>query len=109
MTKSLFNRVALLIPATLLKERFREIDFPVNFAQFLKILFIEHLWVAASAPCKDFAILQILAISTKPRSFFLCYLCFFVILSLLFFLLCHPCVFSTSDYLQRNLQHKNIS
>ena len=51
--ESLFNGVAVLMPATLLKEKLRQIDFPVNFAQFLKALFIEHLRVAASAPCKD--------------------------------------------------------
>ena len=51
VTESLINSVAVLIPAILLKERFRQIDFPVNFVQFLKMFFIEHLWVAASAPC----------------------------------------------------------
>ena len=72
-------RVAVLISATLSKERFGEIDFPVNFVQFLEMLFIEHLLVAASATsCKDFVIL-----STNLHSFFPCYPSFFVILSFL--------------------------
>ena len=72
-----------VILATLSKERLRQINFPVNFVQFFKMLFIDHFWVAASAPCKDFVILQISAISTNLRSFFLCYPCIFVILAFL--------------------------
>ena len=83
VNEPLFNRVAVLIPATLSKERFQQIDFPVNFLRFLKMLFIEHLWVAASTPCKDFVILQILHISSNLLSFFFCYPSFFVILSFL--------------------------
>ena len=49
MRRSLFfDRVAVLIPATLLKVRLRQIGFPVNFEQHLKTLFKEHLRVAAS-------------------------------------------------------------
>ena len=51
VTESLFDRVAVLIPATLLKKRSRQIDFPVNFVQLKKMLFTEHLWMAASTPC----------------------------------------------------------
>ena len=76
VTESLFKRVALLIPATLLKERFRQIDFPLTSVQFVKMIFIEHFWVAASVPSKDFVILTTLA-------FFLCYPSFFVILAFL--------------------------
>ena len=37
---------------------------------FKKILFIEHLWVTASAPCKDLVILQILANFNKSLFIF---------------------------------------
>ena len=53
MTESLCNRVAVLIPATLLKERLWQIDFPVNFAQFLKPLCNEIAKNIASAK-KDY-------------------------------------------------------
>ena len=40
-----FNKVAGLIPATLLKKRLWHRCFPVNFAKFLRTPFImEHLW-----------------------------------------------------------------
>ena len=81
VSESLFNRVAVLIPTNLLKERLRQIDFSVHFGQFLKRLFIEHLLVAASPPCKDLVILQILP-NYNP--------CFFVILPLLSLRLCNP-------------------
>ena len=61
----------MFIPANLLQERPRHIDFPVNFAQFLKTLFIENLLVAASAPCRDFVIFQILANFNKSFFIFL--------------------------------------
>ena len=82
MTEAPFKRVAALIPATLLKERLRQIDFPVNFAQFLNTLFIEHLRVAVSAPCKDFIILQILASFNKSSFIFPWLSLLFVILPL---------------------------
>ena len=71
--ESRFNRVAVLIPATLLNKRLQQIDSPVNFAQLLKTLFKEHLWVGASAPStpsKGFVILQILANFNKSSLFF---------------------------------------
>ena len=74
-TESRFNRVAVLIPATLLNKRLQQIDSPVNFAQLLKTLFKEHLWVGASAPStpsKGFVILQILANFNKSSIFFPC-------------------------------------
>ena len=75
---------------------FWQIDFPVNFGKFLKTLFIEHLWVAASALCKNFVILQVLANFNKSSFIF-------PLLSLLlcnpFF--CDPCVFSTSNFLKQ--------
>ena len=44
MPESLFNKVAGLKPATLLKKRLRHSCFPVNFAKFLRKPFaIEHL------------------------------------------------------------------
>ena len=45
--------------------------FPGNFAQVLKILFIEHLWVTMSAYCKDFVTLQILV--QKLQQIFIIY------------------------------------
>ena len=49
MLESLFNKVAGLRPATLLKKSFWRWCFPVNFAKFLKTLFLkEHLWTTAS-------------------------------------------------------------
>ena len=43
--ESFFNKVAGLRPTTLLKKRLWHRCFPVNFAKFLKILFLkEHLW-----------------------------------------------------------------
>ena len=80
MTESLFNRVAVLIAATLLKERPRQVDFSVNFARFSKTLFKELLWVVASAQCKHFVILQLLAKFNKSS---------FIIPSL-YLLLCNP-------------------
>ena len=75
---------------------FWQIDFPVNFGKFLKTLFIEYLWEAASALCKNFVILQILADFNKSSfifpllSLFLCNPFF-----------CNPCVFSTSNFLKQ--------
>ena len=69
-TESLFNRVAVHIPVTLLKERLQQIDYPENFAQLLKTLFKEHLQVVASAPSKGFVILQILTTFNKSSLFF---------------------------------------
>ena len=95
----------MLTPATLLKERFRQIDFPVNFVQYLEMFFVEHLWVAASASCKNFVILQMLD-SFNKSSFI------FPLLSLLFcnpsfaILPCNRCVFSTSKCLETNLQQR---
>ena len=44
-TESLFNKVAGLMPATLLKKRLWHRYFPVNFAIFLRTpFFIEQLW-----------------------------------------------------------------
>ena len=43
--ESLFNKVAGLRPVTLLKRRLWHKCFLVNFAKFLRILFLtEHLW-----------------------------------------------------------------
>ena len=42
------NKVAGLGPATLFKKRLWHRCFPVNFAQFLRIPFTEHLWATAS-------------------------------------------------------------
>ena len=45
MPESLFNEVADLRPATLLKQRLWHRCFPVNFEKFLKTAFLtEHLW-----------------------------------------------------------------
>ena len=43
--ESLFNKVAGLRPASLLKKRLRHRRFPVNFAKFLKtrFLYTDHL------------------------------------------------------------------
>ena len=68
--ESFFNRVAVHIPATLLKERLQQIDYPENSAQLLKTLFKEHLQVVASAPSKGFVILQILITFNKSSLFF---------------------------------------
>ena len=68
--ESFFNRVAVHIPATLLKERLQQIDYPENFAQLLKTLFKERLQVVASAPSKGFVILQILITFNKSSLFF---------------------------------------
>ena len=46
MPESLFNKVAGLRIATLLRKRLWHECFPVNFAKFLRIpFFIEHLWL----------------------------------------------------------------
>ena len=40
-----FNKIAILMPVTLMKKRLWHICFPVNFAKFLRAPFmIEHLW-----------------------------------------------------------------
>ena len=45
MPESLFNKVADLRPATLLKKRLWRTCFPVNFVKFLRTSFLtEHLW-----------------------------------------------------------------
>ena len=49
----------------------------VNFAQLLKALFKEHLWVAASASSKVLQYFRYWLISTNLRSFFLCNPSFF--------------------------------
>ena len=63
MAESIFNKVPALRPATLLKKRFWHRCllkkrfwhrcFPVNFAKFLRTLFLtEHLWWLLLAFCK---------------------------------------------------------
>ena len=41
MAESLFNKVAGLRPATLLKKRLRHKCFPVNFTKFLRTTFLQ--------------------------------------------------------------------
>ena len=44
-----FDKVASLMPATLLRERLWHRCFPVNYAKFLRApFFIEHVWMRAS-------------------------------------------------------------
>ena len=49
LCQSVFNNVARLMPATLLKKRLWHSCFPVNFPNFLRThFFTEHSWVTAS-------------------------------------------------------------
>ena len=44
MSQPLFNKVAGLRPATLLKKRLWHRCFPVNFAKFLRTPFLQNTW-----------------------------------------------------------------
>ena len=64
MPESLFNKVADLRPATLLKKRLWHRCFPVNFANFLRTpVFVEHLFVATSERRSDVYIANTVQIS----------------------------------------------
>ena len=81
VTESLFNRVAMLIPATLLKERFRHYRFSCEFCAIFKNAFYRiPLGGCFCILYKDFVILQVLANFNKSSFIF----------PLLSLLLCNP-------------------